>query len=96
MHRWLRWVLPVAVVALGVTLAAVGFAYDLAFAGLPYQDPTPALQARWRFHARVATAIELSGVGVLALGLAWLAIVGARSLLAKQSDPGAAPDRGGG
>jgi hypothetical protein len=81
MNRWLRWGVPVAAVVLGFVVSAAGFAYDLAFAGLPYQDPTPEMQARWRFHQGVASLIELSGVGVLLLGTAGLAVVGVWSLV---------------
>jgi hypothetical protein len=63
MGRWLRWVVPAVAVALGFVLAAAGLVYDLAFAGLPYQDPTPEMQARWRYHSGVASVIELVGGG---------------------------------
>ncbi len=39
---------------LGLLLLASGFVYDLVFAGIPYQDPTPAMSARYAFHARIA------------------------------------------
>jgi hypothetical protein len=64
MGRWLRWVVPGVAVALGFVLAASGFVYDLAFAGLPYQDPTPKMQARWQYHSGVASVIDLVGAGV--------------------------------
>lgn len=72
MGRRLRWVL-VAVAAFGLAVAVGGFAYDLAYAGLPYQDPTPEMEACWRYHSEVASVIELSGVAILFFGLLGLA-----------------------
>jgi hypothetical protein len=87
-------VVPAVAVALGFVLAAAGLVYDLAFAGLPYQDPTPEMQARWRYHSGVASVIELVGGGVVLLGVAGLAAVGVWSLTTRRAEPGAAPDRG--
>lgn len=50
-----------ALVALGFVSATAGFAYDMVFAGIPYQDPTPGMEARWEYHSGVAAVIELSG-----------------------------------
>jgi hypothetical protein len=83
MARGLRWVVPIAVAVMGLAVTVVGFAYDLAFAGLPYQDPTPEMQARWRYHSGVASAIELSGAGILLLGVVALVVVALWSLAAK-------------
>ncbi len=92
MRQWLRWVIPAAAVALGFAVAVAGFAYDLAFAGLPYQDPTPEMQARWQYHSGVASVIELSGVGVLLVGVAGLVVVGVWSLATRHAEPSAAAD----
>lgn len=54
----------------GIALLVGGFLYDVLFAGLPYQDPTPAMQKDWDLHATIAAAIMLAGIGVLVLGLA--------------------------
>lgn len=63
-----------AIVGLGFAL--LGFIYDLSLAGLPYQDPTPEMQARWVFHGNVAGWITTLGavilVGAFVLGvLSW-------------------------
>lgn len=83
MGRWLRWLVPAAVIAFGMAIAAVGFAYDLAFAGIPYQDPSPELEVRYRFHSGVASAIESTGAAVLGAGLAGFVLAGVWSLLRK-------------
>jgi hypothetical protein len=58
--------LPLILIGLGVLLLISGFAYDLMFAGIPYQDPTPEMSARYAFHSRIASALyRLGGGGVL-------------------------------
>ena len=83
MVRPLRWVVPSVAVVLGLTVAVAGLAYDLAFAGLPYQDPTPEVQARWLYHSAVASVVERWGLGILLLGVVGLAMVGLWSLTAR-------------
>jgi hypothetical protein len=51
---------------LGIFLFFVGFTYDIIFAGIPYQDPTPELQANYVFHSNIASGIYLLG-GILFL-----------------------------
>ena len=53
----------------GVGLLVLGFAYDVFFAGIPLQDPTPALRAQYASDAAVARGLELSGLVVLCCGL---------------------------
>jgi ABC-type Fe3+ transport system permease subunit len=55
---------------IGAGLAGVvlGFLYGLFFAGLPYQDPTPEMQARWKFHDAVSDAILLAGLALVVAG----------------------------
>jgi len=50
------------VILFGVFLVFLGFAYDLNFAGLPFQDPTPEMQANWDFHKNVAENIIFAGI----------------------------------
>jgi len=56
---------------LGVGLATVvaGFLYDVLFAGIPYQDPTPELQAKYDFHSNVASWIMRTGLGICLLAI---------------------------
>jgi hypothetical protein len=54
----------------GMAVFGAGFLWDLAFAGIPYQDPPPDLLARWTFHKTVAdrimtTGAVMTGAGVL-------------------------------
>jgi hypothetical protein len=60
--------LPLLLIAAGIALFLGGFAYDFEFAGIPYQDPTPQMQANYDFHARVASVIRWLGVGVILFG----------------------------
>ncbi len=59
----------VSIVVLGLGLLIVGFLYDLVFAGIPYQDPTPELQVAWEYHKGVADVIYSVGGLVLLVGL---------------------------
>jgi hypothetical protein len=60
--------LPLILILLGITLIFLGFVYDVLFAGIPYQDPTPALTTRYDFHSRIASIIRWSGVGICVIG----------------------------
>jgi hypothetical protein len=62
--------IPRLLVAAGIVLFVSGFAYDILFAGIPYQDPSPQMQANYTFHARIASAIQRVGVAALLGGLA--------------------------
>lgn len=50
---------------LGFLLLITGFAYDVVFAGIPFQDPTPEIQERFNHHKSIAGIIMLSGVASL-------------------------------
>ena len=53
----------------GFALVLIGFVYDMLFAGIPYQDPTPEMQSRWVFHQSVADVFYVTGAVILLLGL---------------------------
>ena len=59
---------PLLLAAAGLVLVVAGFVYDVAFAGIPYQDPTPAMAADYARHARVAALIRWVGLGLLLSG----------------------------
>lgn len=63
----------VALAMLSLTVILSGFLYDVYFAGIPFQDPTPEIQSRWIFHKGVSRILMLSGA--LGLGLVVLATV---------------------
>jgi hypothetical protein len=63
--------LPLLLVATGLAVFVGGFAYDLAYAGIPYQDPTPEMAAAYAYHARVASVIRWAGLGLVLLGAAF-------------------------
>ena len=60
--------LPFVLILLGIAIIFAGFVYDVLFAGIPYQDPTPAMTASYNFHAQVASIIRWSGLGICILG----------------------------
>lgn len=45
-----------------------GFVYDALFAGIPYQDATPEMQARYDHHADVAAKMMRTGFVTLVTG----------------------------
>ena len=60
---------PYGLLLLGITIIFVGFVYDVLFAGIPYQDPTPAMVATYNFHATIASTIRWVGTGISLLGI---------------------------
>ncbi len=67
----------IGIAACGLGLIITGFAYDVLFAGIPYQDPTPELQATWEFHKGVADLFYRTGglvflVGLVAMPMIWI------------------------
>lgn len=63
----------ITLLILGIIIIFSGWVYDVLFAGIPYQDPTPALQASYDFHAQVASIIRWSGAGIcLISGALWI------------------------
>ncbi len=62
---------PLLFTIAGLLLFVGGFIYDIAYAGIPYQDPTPEMTASFAWHSNIATATRRSGVGTFLLGLAW-------------------------
>jgi hypothetical protein len=61
------------VMAIGLATVFAGFCYDVFFAGIPYQDPTPAMQASYDFHSRIASMIRLVGEILFVVTLALVA-----------------------
>lgn len=66
--------IPVIVLVLGCAIVSFGFWYDVLFAGIPYQDPTPAMQAQYNFDQRVASLIRLVGEVLFAAAAAMLIV----------------------
>ena len=53
----------------GLLILIAGFLYFVIFAGLPYPDPTPELQAEWNYHENISWIILKIGGFVLFVGL---------------------------
>ena len=58
----------IGLVLSGMTVIFLGFMYDVVYAGIPYQDPTPAMLASYNFHAQVASLIRWGGLSFSAIG----------------------------
>jgi len=65
----MRFIKTIVAPLLGILIVITGFVYDVIFAGIPYQDPTPELQARYDFHSAVASWILMSGGILFLVGL---------------------------
>lgn len=57
-------------ISIGILLLLAGLVYDIVFAGIPYQDPTLEMSARYARHSRIAAGIRWTGVVVLLIGAA--------------------------
>ena len=55
-------------IAIGLLLLLAGLLYDIAFAGIPYQDPTPEMSARYARHSLIAASIRWTGTAVFLTG----------------------------
>jgi len=60
--------MPLVLLISGLAILFAGFIYDVLFAGIPYQDPTPAMTAGYDLHSWVASMICWSGWGIFMLG----------------------------
>ena len=60
---------PYGLLLMGIMIIFVGFVYDVLFAGIPFQDPTPAMLATYNFHATIASTIRWVGTGISLLAL---------------------------
>ncbi len=65
---FMKRILPLLIIVFGFMVIFAGFLYDVLFAGIPYQDPTPALAAKYLFHSNIASIIRWSGLGIVFLG----------------------------
>ncbi|MCC9609060.1 hypothetical protein [Blastopirellula sediminis] len=63
-----RFVASLALPLVGAGLVTAGFLYGLEFANIPYQDPTPELQANWEYHHSIAATTMKIGGGIFLLG----------------------------
>ena len=59
---------PLLCIAGGLLIVFGGFIYDVMFAGIPYQDPTPEMLASYAHHAGIASKIRWFGVAVFLIG----------------------------
>lgn len=72
----MRFLKIIGAALLGIVILVTGFVYDVLFAGIPYQDPTPALQASYNFHSSIAGMFYKTGgivfvVGLVAIPFLW-------------------------
>jgi hypothetical protein len=67
---------PLALIVIGVMIILMGFVYDVFFAGIPYQDPTPELTAVYNLHSQIAAVIRCVGMRVCLAGGGVFAVLG--------------------
>ena len=60
-HRYLIFI--------GIIILMAGFFYEVAFAGIPYQDGTPELLENYQRQSHMASSIMLTGASLLTIGL---------------------------
>jgi len=60
---------PLFLIAAGLLVVVVGFIYDVEYAGIPYQDPTPEMSASYNHDAHIASVIRWSGFGIFLFGV---------------------------
>jgi len=65
-----------ALIVIGIVVILAGFVYDVFFAGIPYQDPTPELSAAYNLHSQIAAAIRCMGMSVCLAGWGALVVLG--------------------
>lgn len=78
-NRMKRIIKTIGLPTLGVFIVLNGFVYDVLFAGIPYQDPTAELQARYDLHAGVANVFYKTGGIVLLIGLLVIPLIWRRT-----------------
>lgn len=66
--------LLLALFGLGLLVIAAGFLYDLAFAGIPYQDPPAELQAQYEADQDFAVFIMKLGAYIAGPGFCLLLV----------------------
>ena len=71
----MRFIKTIATLLAGIVIIMSGFVYDVLFAGIPYQDPTPELQARYDFHSAVAGWFYKTGGILFLVGLIAIPII---------------------
>ena len=65
----LKKALPHLPVVFGLALLGSGLLYDTMFAGIPYQDPTPEMLARYERESAVSSTTMMTGVWVFVFGM---------------------------
>lgn len=60
-NKYLIWI--------GIVVIAVGFFYEIFFAGIPYQDAPDYLVAEYNRHSIIAKRIMITGLLMTILGL---------------------------
>lgn len=63
------------VVLVGLAMIVAGFVYDVMFAGIPFQDPTPEMQANWQFNSNIAFWTRSAGGIILCVGLLLIPLI---------------------
>jgi len=60
---------PLCLIATGLLVVVIGFIYDVEYAGIPYQDPTPEMSALYNHYAHIASLIRWLGFAIFLAGV---------------------------
>ena len=66
----MTWFKPKYWAEFGLFIVLLAFLYDLFFAGIPYQDVAPEIEAGWQTNKAIASAIYKIGFAIFMIGLA--------------------------
>lgn len=75
LNRMKRLIKALTAPTIGILIIACGFFYDVLFAGIPYQDPPPDLQAQYGFHTSIAGWFYKTGGILFLVGLIAVPII---------------------
>ncbi len=67
-----KWLLATAPLVLGFITLFAALLYFAMFVSVPYQDPTPAVQAEYNAQLTIASRIVNIGLLITAAGALWL------------------------
>ncbi|MDA0767935.1 MAG: hypothetical protein O3A92_14080 [Verrucomicrobia bacterium] len=59
---------PVLLILAGLGMVFGGFGFDVLFAGVPYQDPTPEMTAGYERNGMIGSGVSWTGVVVMMSG----------------------------
>ncbi|HLA56616.1 MAG TPA: hypothetical protein VK623_10970 [Flavobacterium sp.] len=56
-------------IKIGLGVIAIGFLYDVFFAGIPYQDPTTEMLVKYNRNTSIALVLQQIGLAITVMGI---------------------------